>query len=207
MASNPILKLTMRQGPRPDQTFELFKDVHTVGREAGNDIIINDPQISRHHARLTLQGSAYILEDLGSTNGSFVNGRRVTGPVALSAGDMIGLGDTVVLAVVGAADAAVTQVGRVPATAPTMKPPVIPLSRQATPQPQPVATTYPAPSTPPPAASSPNRQRMIVIGCAGLALLAVICVMGLVAWSFLDCQSFASFWKSLPILGTISIGC
>src|SRR3972149_3698419 len=80
MASNPILKLTMRQGPRTDQSFELLKDVHTIGREAGNDIIINDPQVSRHHARLTLQGNAYILEDLGSTNGSFVNGRRVRGP-------------------------------------------------------------------------------------------------------------------------------
>jgi len=201
MSSNPILKLTMRQGPRPDQTFELFKDVHTIGREAGNDIIVNDPQVSRHHARLTMQGSAYVLEDLGSTNGSFVNGRRVTGPVALSAGDMIGLGDTVVFAVSSALDAAVTQVARtVPTTAPAMQPVV--------PPPRPAQSPPPLqPYTPPPAAGAGNTQRMIVIGCAGLALLAVICVMGLVAWSFIDCQSFAGFWKSLPILGGIPIGC
>jgi len=95
MQASPLFKLTMRQGPRPDQTFELVKDVYTVGREAGNDIIINDPQVSRHHARLTLQVSTYVLEDLGSTNGTFVNGRRVSGPASLSIGDMVGLGDTV----------------------------------------------------------------------------------------------------------------
>jgi len=201
MQATPVFKLTMRQGPRPDQAFELSKDVHTIGREAGNDIIINDPQVSRHHARLTLQGSAYILEDLGSTNGTFVNGRRVTGPVALSHGDMLGLGDTVVLAVSGGADAAVTQVGRVP-TAPSMQP----ARPQAVSQQPSRATGQPAPPAAQPGMAD-NRRRMLVIGCAGLALLAVICGMGLIAWSFLDCQSFAGFWRSLPILGSIAIGC
>jgi pSer/pThr/pTyr-binding forkhead associated (FHA) protein len=206
MQANPLFKLTMRQGPRPDQVFELFKDVHTVGREAGNDIIINDPQVSRHHARMTLQGNAYILEDLGSTNGTFVNGRRVTGPVALSAGDMIGLGDTVVLAVSSAADAAVTQVGRVPTT-PSMQP-----ARPQPAAPPPPSNTAPLSQTGPVeesalAGMSPNTRRMLVIGCAGLALLTVICGMAMIAWSFLDCPSFAGFWRNLPILGGISIGC
>ena len=207
MQVTPLFKLTMRQGPRPDQTFELHKDVYTLGREAGNDIIINDPQVSRHHARLTLQGGAYVLEDLGSTNGTFVNGRRVAGQIALSAGDMIGLGDTIVLAMSGATDAAATQVGRVP-TAPSMPP-----ARQAPPSvppPQPArAAPAPPPKMPPAmqAGAPADTRRWVVIGCAGLALLAVICVMGLVAWSFLDCQSFAAFWRSLPILGGISIGC
>lgn len=197
MQPNPLFKLTIRQGPHPDQVFELFKDVHTLGREAGNDIIINDPQVSRHHARLTLQNNAYILEDLGSTNGTFVNGRRVTGPISLSHGDMVGLGDTVVLAVSGAGDAGVTQVGRVP-TAPSMQP-VAPQKAHAAP-------AQPAPSAAP-AGEADNRRRAIVIGCAALALVGVICVMGLVAWSFLDCPSFAGFWRGLPILGSIAIGC
>ncbi len=203
MQPTPLFKMTMRQGPRPDQAFELYKDVHTVGREAGNDILINDPQVSRHHARLTLQGSAYILEDLGSTNGTFVNGRRVAGPVTLSAGDMVGLGDTVVLAMSGAADAAVTQVGRVP-TAPSM--PAV--QRPAAPQPQ-MSSAEPAGEELPaaPAAPALSSQRLIVIGCAGLALVAVICGMGLVALSFLDCPSFARLWRILPILGSIPIGC
>lgn len=206
MQVNPLFKLTMRQGPRPDQTFELDKDVYTIGREAGNDIIINDPQVSRHHARLTLQGSAYVLEDLGSTNGTFVNGRRVSGPVSLAAGDMVGLGDTVVLAASGAADAAATQVARAQAVPPTA--PSMPAARPAAPKP---AAQYGAAAQPvPPAAQgglSPDTRRMLIIGCAGLALIGVICAMALVAWSFLDCQSFAGFWRSLPILGGIQISC
>lgn len=195
MQAAPILKLTMRQGPRPDQTFELHKDVYTLGREAGNDIIINDPQISRHHARLTLQGGSYVLEDLGSTNGSFVNGRRITGATALSPGDMVGLGDTVVLAVSGAMDAAATQVSRPPQTAPSM---------------QAARPSAPTPSRPPLSAQAgmaQNTQRMFVIGCAALTLIVIICMMALVAWSFLDCPSFEAFWEGLPILGSIQVGC
>ncbi|HLF25942.1 MAG TPA: FHA domain-containing protein [Anaerolineae bacterium] len=210
MQAIPLFKLTMRQGPRPDQAFELYKDVYTLGREAGNDIIINDPQVSRNHARLTLQGNAYLLEDLGSTNGTFVNGRRVSSPVALSAGDMVGLGDTVVLAVSGAADAAVTQVGRAP-TAPALQAVPHPAApRSAAPPPPPPAPVRVPVSTTPTAAETDaisSSRRMIVIGCAGLALLGVICLMGLVAWSFLDCPSFAQFWRSLPILSSIPIGC
>jgi len=203
MQASPLFKLTMRQGPRPDQTFELVKDVYTVGREAGNDIIINDPQVSRHHARLTLQVSTYVLEDLGSTNGTFVNGRRVSGPASLSIGDMVGLGDTVVLAVSGGADVAATQVGRahpVPQTAPSMAP-ARPGASAAS------ATPPSAPSVLAGGGLTASQRRAIVIGCAGLALLAVICGMALVAWSFLDCISFRGFWQSLPILGSIPIGC
>jgi hypothetical protein len=63
------------------------------------------------------------------------------------------------------------------------------------------------PSSPVSSGLPPETRRILVIGCAGLALLAVICGMGLIAWSFLDCPSFALFWRSLPILGGIPIGC
>src|SRR5512136_3098804 len=92
-------KLSVRQGPRPNFVFELDADSYTLGREAGNEIVIEDPQVSRRHATLTRQGATYVLEDIGSTNGTYVNGKRVTAPVLLSNGDMIGLADTVVLAV------------------------------------------------------------------------------------------------------------
>jgi pilus assembly protein CpaF len=197
----PLFKLTMRQGPRPDQAFELQKDIYTIGREAGNDIIINDAQVSRHHARLTLQADTYLLEDLGSTNGTFVNGRRITGPVALSGGDMIGLGDTVVLAVSGGSDAAVTQVARPLGGRPTA--PAMPAAPRTV-APSPTGGAAPAGQV---GGLTPETRRMLIIGCAALALVGVICVMGLVAWSFLDCQSFAAFWRSLPILGGIAISC
>jgi pSer/pThr/pTyr-binding forkhead associated (FHA) protein len=177
-----------------------------VGRRPEASLCIPSPTVSREHAEVTVVDGGLLLRDLGSTNGTFVNGRRVTGPVALSAGDMIGLGDTVVLAVSSAADAAVTQVSRVPTT-PSMQP-----ARSQPVAPPPASDTGRLSQAAPVEESalggmSPNTRRALVIGCAGLALLAVICGMAMIAWSFLDCPSFAGFWRNLPILGGISIGC
>jgi hypothetical protein len=59
--------------------------------------VINDPQVSRHHASLTWDGRQFIIQDLGSANGTFVNGERLTAPQVLQPGDVIGLGPTVLL--------------------------------------------------------------------------------------------------------------
>lgn len=91
-------RLVVRRGPQPNQAYDLNKDLVTLGRDITNDIVINDPEVSRHHLRLTRIASGVNLEDLGSTNGTFVNGQRLTGPRVLRAGDMIGLGETVTLA-------------------------------------------------------------------------------------------------------------
>lgn len=67
----------------------------TLGRGSENDIPFADKCASRNHAMLQLVGeSSYFLIDLGSRNGSFVNGRRVTIPVSLKNGDLITLGET-----------------------------------------------------------------------------------------------------------------
>uniref|UniRef100_UPI002ACEF82D FHA domain-containing protein n=1 Tax=Chloroflexus sp. TaxID=1904827 RepID=UPI002ACEF82D len=63
----------------------------TIGR-AGCDIILDNPQVSRFHAQLDRTPSGIVLRDMGSTNGTFVNGQRVTAPVALKAGDVIQIG-------------------------------------------------------------------------------------------------------------------
>ena len=91
-------RLVVRRGPQPNQVYELNKDIVTLGRDITNDITINDPEVSRHHLRLTRGGGGFTLEDLGSTNGTFVNGQRLTGARPLRTGDMIGLGETVTLA-------------------------------------------------------------------------------------------------------------
>src|SRR5258706_15756935 len=77
----------MRSGPTPGASFILEGDQFTVGRAATNEIVINDAEISRRHARLTFQGGKYVLEDLGSTNGTFGNGQRLAGPRVLEAGE------------------------------------------------------------------------------------------------------------------------
>ena len=65
----------------------------TIGRAVENDIVIASKRISREHARISRDGRKYILEDMSSTNGTFLNSERVLAPVALRDGDQISVGD------------------------------------------------------------------------------------------------------------------
>ena len=86
-------QLVMRSGSTPGKTFELTGKDIIIGRDPANDIAINDPEVSRKHARLSAQAGGYILEDLGSTNGTFVNGTRLMGPHVLQPGELIMFAD------------------------------------------------------------------------------------------------------------------
>ena len=66
-----------------------------VGRSPSSDIVIDEPYVSATHARFTLQGPALVLEDLGSTNGTMVNGHPITQPVTLREADEVQVGDTI----------------------------------------------------------------------------------------------------------------
>ena len=66
-----------------------------VGRSPSSDIVIDEPYVSATHARFTIQGPALVLEDLGSTNGTMVNGHAIDQPVTLRDGDEMQVGDTV----------------------------------------------------------------------------------------------------------------
>jgi hypothetical protein len=90
-------RLTVQRGPSVGKSYELVKDVVTMGRDMSNDIVINDAESSRHHSRLTKQGVTYVVEDLGSTNGTFVNSARLSTPRPLNPGDMVGMGETISL--------------------------------------------------------------------------------------------------------------
>lgn len=67
-------------------------DTLTVGREDGNDVLLPAPSVSRRHCRFVRSHGGVVLEDLGSTGGVQVDGRRVEGRVALLPGQMIGVG-------------------------------------------------------------------------------------------------------------------
>ena len=79
------------------QVYELAQAEVIIGREEDAQIVISNPAVSRHHARLTYQAGHYFIEDLGSANGTFVNGQRLAGPQALNPGDRVALGETTVL--------------------------------------------------------------------------------------------------------------
>ncbi len=87
--------LTMRQGPSAGQRFTVNKDSVTIGRLPDNDIAIQDQQVSRNHATITWENNQFVIRDLGSANGTTVNGVRLTGPCPLRDGDVIGLGDVI----------------------------------------------------------------------------------------------------------------
>lgn len=64
-----------------------------VGRSPGADIVIGAGYVSARHARFTLMGQNLFVEDLGSTNGTSVNGQRIAGPTALKSKDTVTIGD------------------------------------------------------------------------------------------------------------------
>ena len=93
----PLFQFVMRSGPTPGATFSLEGDQLVIGRDSSSGVAINDAEISRKHARLNFQGGKYVIEDLGSTNGTFVNGQRLVSPVVLKSGDVVSLGEQIVL--------------------------------------------------------------------------------------------------------------
>lgn len=93
--------LTVQHGPQPGQEWNLNKDLIFVGREITNDIVINDQQVSRRHARFMRGPHAgpneFTIEDMKSRNGTQVNHEKVTAPRLLRHGDIITLGDGITL--------------------------------------------------------------------------------------------------------------
>lgn len=67
----------------------LAKAATIIGRWQDNEVVVDDRWVSRHHAQLRREKDQYVIEDLGSKNGTFVNGRRITGPTVLADGDEI----------------------------------------------------------------------------------------------------------------------
>ena len=65
-----------------------------IGRDPGAGLPLNDPEVSRRHARLETQDGAVFLRDLGSSNGTFLNGKRLTQAIELREGDEVDVGTT-----------------------------------------------------------------------------------------------------------------
>ena len=66
----------------------------TLGRSRQCDVMLDDPNVSRTHAEIRPRGGSWVITDLGSTNGSRLNGRRLEGSEVLKPGDEIELGTT-----------------------------------------------------------------------------------------------------------------
>jgi pSer/pThr/pTyr-binding forkhead associated (FHA) protein len=136
------LRLKIVSGNAAGDTVEVGDEEFIIGRQAeGAGSLANDIEISRTHARIRSEADgSFVIEDLGSTNGTYVNGRRIDKPLALEVGDRIEVG----------ASALVVQVGAIqptPAASETVAPP----SRSAEPAATDVAQEVPAEALPEPA--------------------------------------------------------
>ncbi len=87
-------RLIVTRGQTNVSTLSLTGEVVTLGRHHSNDLVLDDAAASRQHARIEIVGSEYTLTDLNSTNGTLVNGERITYKTLIS-GDEIQIGDTV----------------------------------------------------------------------------------------------------------------
>ena len=108
MALKGRYRLIIKQGPVPGKVFEIAKQVITIGRDVKSDFVVNDAEVSRSHTRLTVHSDGCLVEDLASTNGSFVNGQRITTGKMIRPGDVLGLGETVLMDFVFVPDAEAT---------------------------------------------------------------------------------------------------
>lgn len=134
-------RLVVRQGPIPGQIFELNRNEISIGRDIANDFVINDAEVSRKHAKLTLEGDRYKIEDLNSTNGTYIDGQRLIGPHVLAIGEIIMFGDNVGVILDGEparpeltapskVDLGMTPVAAIPAPAESIDKPVEPVIPQ-----------------------------------------------------------------------------
>jgi predicted component of type VI protein secretion system len=188
-------QFVMRSGPTPGVTFPLEGDQLVIGRDASNGIAINDAEISRKHSRLTFQGGKYVLEDLGSTNGTFINGQRLAGQVVLKPGDVVSLGEQIVLMYDAIdQDPGATMVS--PRHAKLTPPPV----RSSAPAPAPTSAPMPAPSyTPAPAYSgAPAKKTNLTPIFIGLGVLLFVCLLCGVVLLIVDADPTGARWCMFP---------
>src|SRR5579885_1752676 len=85
--------LVTLQGPGAGRQYRLGDDPLVIGRDPGAAIHLDSGGVARQHARVIRVGDAYFIEDLGSRNGTFVNGRRVEGRAPLADGDRVQIAD------------------------------------------------------------------------------------------------------------------
>ncbi len=94
---NAHYSLMMTKGPAVGYIYPLEQNIIAIGRDLSNDIVIQDPEVSRYHLRLQFTRRGYLIEDLVSTNGTFLNGEPLHETRCLEPHDVIKLGTMVQL--------------------------------------------------------------------------------------------------------------
>lgn len=121
--------------PAVSKVVQLDQSALSIGRKPGNTILLDERNVSRHHARLIRSGDAVEIEDLNSYTGVLLNGERLNGRALLSEGDRIQIGDyrLALRRVVPASVTALPRTALIPLPEPPVKPPVKPPGRAEAP--------------------------------------------------------------------------
>lgn len=105
------MQLVVQSGSEPGRIYEVAGRKVVVGRQSGNDVVVPDEQVSRKHAEIEERGGVLVVTDLNSSNGTFVNGTRISSPQTLRAGDTVQVGTTVLRVVESQNSAATVPTG------------------------------------------------------------------------------------------------
>jgi pSer/pThr/pTyr-binding forkhead associated (FHA) protein len=90
--------LVVSEGPDAGREWRVGEAL-VIGRAGDADVVLADPTVSRHHASVSAQGDTAVVEDLQSSNGTYVNGDPVAEPRRVAQGDVIGLGGSTAIEV------------------------------------------------------------------------------------------------------------
>ncbi|MEO1232645.1 MAG: FHA domain-containing protein, partial [Myxococcota bacterium] len=88
-----MLQLIINEKGGPSRTESFDKNEVTIGRVQGNDIILPKGNISKRHSRIVMKDGKFIIVDLKSTNGTYVNGKKITAPQVIKETDKVYIGD------------------------------------------------------------------------------------------------------------------
>lgn len=162
----PHAYLVLLVAGRPSQSFPLRGELH-LGRDKENAIVVADQKVSRRHASLTPIEETYILSDLGSANGTFLNGVQIAQPTRLKHLDRLTVGDTTFLFNIG-------------------QPDLVKLERPA--PPPVIAPSSPAASSLPP--NSTSSTIWIVVGCMAVTILGLMLALALLLGFYMGSSQF-----------------
>jgi hypothetical protein len=200
-------QLVMKTGPAPGKVYSLENSEISIGREVGSDVFINDEEVSRRHARLVSQFGDYVLEDLGSTNGTFINGQRATGQRFLKPGDTILFGEKVSLTYEetpfdpNATQANISSTEPPPAVPEYEPPPPQEARYPSSPPPTYVGRIPESPVEPLVPEESRPRRTWIWAGCGCALVLVCILVGSAYVFDFLNLYCVPPFRTAMVLIG------